>query len=334
MFPITLADKVQCLEKLVGIRTNCAINEEYPFYIEDIPGFDVTKLAKMAKATNPSGKDFGKQLINQAARTMMGNLETLLTDGYSVPNTLQDMCSANTLTPVYTGNAGIIIRPIIRTEFGIARIHKLQILTNYTGTGTLYFDDGEKIEQYDVELQENTLMPIDLNYSTKSKYVKVKFTDPTIGVAQVQQTTNSGCGCGSAAKASSPIKISGLLGEVETSTQYGFLPCVSVDCSYDIVVCDLINRLPNIFGLAMLYKVGELATETQLVSDRNNDAVSFNEDYDQQKPTNYAQRYWASLKGSKNIEGINKKINAYLAEKRGDSCIVCETKVRTAYVTG
>lgn len=334
MFPTTFADKIECMQSLVGIRTQCAVTDQYPFWLEDIEGVDVKKLSSMAKASNPNGKDFGKQLINNAARQMMGDIETLLNDGYKMQNIVGDMCSTCTLLPTYTMNTGIIAKSTVATRFSIMRLTRLTILANVSGDKQIVIDDGETPMFYTVTLVAGTLMPIVMNYTTTKKSFKIKFVDATVPLGIISCAKDSSCGCGGSKNAANPITITGLTAGIETTNQYGFLPCIAVDCSYDSLVCNLINQTPNIFGLALLYKVGALYYDNKKVADRNNDAVAYNDDEGQVQQKNYSQLYWAKIKGTTGVVGINKIISDYLRTYRADRCVICESKLRTAYVTG
>lgn len=337
MYPISTVDKVSCMQALVGVRTICDPAINYPFWIEDIEGVDVSKLAKMAKGSNPNGKDFGNQLINNAARQMMGDLELFLNDGYRLNNIVGDMCSACTLLPNYVVNTGIVVKSSVATNFNILRITKLQILSNNTGNFELAIDDGETPEFFNIDLVAGTIMPVVLNYATTKKSAKVYFTDPTVALGQVMCATTSSCGCGGSQTSNNPITVTGLVAGVENSTQYGFLPCAAVGCSYDSLVCTLVKQAPNIFGLALLYKTGALYYDNKRVGDRNNDAIAFNDEEgtekDDQKKS-YDRLYWAKMKGTTSVLGINKIVKDYLRNKRSDKCVICDSKLLTAYATG
>jgi len=334
MFPTTFSDKVECLESLVGVRTGCTVDEQHPFWIEDLEGVDVSKLAAIAKPSNPNGKDFARQLINNASRQMLGDIELLLNDGYKMENIVGDMCSTCSLLPVYTVNAGIIVKPVVATKFRKWRIPKLTILADVTGTRTIVIDDGVTPRNYNVNLTAGTLMPILLDYSTTEKSAKISFSDPTVPVGQVSCATPTSCGCGGSPTSNNPVHITGMLNNIEVSTQYGFLPCVTVQCSYESLVCNLLAQAPNIFGLTLLYKVGELYYDNLKVSDRNNDSVSYNEENKEEQKKNYARLYWAKMKGTSGMSGVNKIIGDYLKKNRADKCIYCESKIVQAYVTG
>jgi hypothetical protein len=336
MYPKTFVDKVECLESLVGIRSQCEVEDAFPFWVEDVEGLDVKKLAALARASSFSGKDQGQWLINSAAREMMGDIEMLLNDGYKMNNIIGDMCSTCNLIPSYTANSGIVVKAAVGTNFPILRITKLTILTNNTGTYTLVIDDGIDPQTFDVNLQAGVLMPIKLNYSSTQKMARVYFEDVAVQLGQVVCSTPSSCGCGGATTSNNPVHIAGILGGVEVNTQYGFLPCAAVDCSYDSLVCNLIQQVPNVFGQAMLYKIGEKYYANRGVSDRNNDAVSYGENQQEEDTPfkKYNILYWARLQGKVDRNSIKRLINDYLKKYRADKCVVCDSKLKTAYVTG
>lgn len=334
MFPTTFIDKTECLQSLVGIRTTCTVDEQHPFWIEDIEGVDVKKLSGLAKSSNPTGKDFANQLINNAARQMLGDVELLLNNGYKLNNIVGDMCSTCTLLPTYVVNTGIVVKSAIATNFQILRLSKLTILANVTGEKQLTIDDGVTPRYYSVELTAGMLVPVLLNYSTTAKSFKIFFTDPTVPLGQIVCTTPTSCGCGGSSTSNAPVNIRGLSAGIETSKQYGFLPCVAVDCSYDLLVCNLLNQAPNIFGLTLLYKVGELYYDNKKVLSRNNDELAFNDDEQGEQKKNYARLYWAKMKGTGDMGGIKNIVNDYLKTYRADKCVICESKIKTAYVTG
>jgi len=334
MFPTTFIDKTQCLQSLVGIRSQCEVEDQYPFWIEDVQGLDVKKLSSMTKASNPSGKDFGNQLINTAARMMLSDIEFLMNNGYKMNGSIGDVCSSCVLSPVYTANAGIIVKPSIASRYKTLKISKLVILADVTGTYELYFDDGDTVQNFDVAIQAGVLMPLKMTYTTSQKSVKIGFTDISVGLGQISCQTGASCGCGGSATANNPVSLSGHIAGVEGSTQYGFIPCVSIGCSYDAVVCDMIHQAENTFGLAMVYKIGELYYENKNQADRNNDTVSFNDEPQIETKSTYGKRYKESLTGTGDMMGLRSIVNTYLKNNRSDKCIICESKIQTAYATG
>lgn len=337
MYPkISDIDKVSCLESLIGVRTDCSISENYPFWIEDTPGVDIKELANVAKGTDGTGKDFAKKLINSAAREMMGDIELLLNNGFKLNPIVNDICSSCTLSPSYLANTGITVKILSKSPYSVLRIKKLLVLINATGEKTIVINDGVEAKNYTINASAGVLLPVNLNYSTTEKSVKIYFSDNTIGLGSVTCATASSCGCGSKSSnaGSNDIVITGLLNGSENSNQYGFIPCVSLDCSYDAVVCGMIKSTPNIFGLALSFKVADKYFAHNLASNRNNEAVSYNEEDKTQREKNYGMLYWAKMKGTASTNGIKHIMNDFLRMKRNDKCVICDSKISTAYATG
>lgn len=334
MLPISEFDKIECLESLVGIRSQCAVDASYPFWIEDIEGVEVKKLAMIAKASNGSGKDFGNQLINSAAREMMGHLELLMNNGYKLKEVAADMCSSCSLLPSYTANGGIIVKSVLPSNFKELKLTKLVSMTNVTGDHQITIDDGVLPKYYTGSFTSGVLQTFNINYTTREKSVRVYFTDPLVPGGLVSCPTSSSCGCGKSNNSDNVIVVTGLAGGLESSTQIGFIPCASITCSTDLLVCNLIKQLPNIFGLTLFYKVGEKYLLHKAASERNNEAVSYNEEEPSELVRNYSRLYTSLLYGTVSQSGVKKVINDFLSQKRSDSCVMCESKIKTAYVTG
>lgn len=333
MLPKSDFDKTECLESLLGIRTGCTVEKEYPFFVEDIEGVDVNKLAKIAKGSNPTGVDLAKQLVNSSAREILADIELLLNNGYSFKDVAGDLCSSCTLLPTYTANTGVMVRSMINSQYQGLHITKVTLLTNVTGSRTFVIDDGDTQEPFDVNLQANTLIPVKLNYRTDKTSVKLRFVDPTVGLGKISCKTTSDCGCGSSAKSGLPIAYTGLLAGNEVTSQYGFLVCASVSCSYDSLVCKMIKLTPGVFGSAMMLKFGEKYYLHKAASDRNNQAVSYNEEEPSELVRNYGNLYASRLYGKSDRRGIKNVINDYLKNFK-DGCIQCHSKISTAYAVG
>lgn len=332
----SICNQVECLEGLVGIRSQCTQPEEEcaPFFVEDIEGIDVQALAKIAKGSNLTGVDFGNQIINSAAREMIADIEVLVQNGYSMQNIAGELCSSCNLLPVYTAGAGITIRTNVPSPYQELHITKLNILANATGAHVVIIDDGQTQRPYNVNLVAGVIMPVLLNYRTAERIVRVYLQDNTVGMAQVNCTTQSGCGCGVSSKSGLPVIISGWNGLVETTAQYGFLPCASVTCSYDALVCNMIKQAPNIFGLTLLYKIGEKLYSHRMASERNNAQVSFNDEEQADEGKNYGKLYWWKMQGTTKGKGVKHIVSDFLSKQKKDKCVVCDSLIKTGYVTG
>lgn len=334
MLPVSAFDKTECLESLVGIRTGCTVDKAYPFFIEDIEGVDIKTLSNVARGSDPSGKEFAKRLINSAAREMLANIEVMLNNGYKLKDLVGDMCSSCTLLPVYTANAGIKVTTAIASRFKTLRITKLTMLINQTGDFQIVIDDGVTPVTYTPSFVSGALTMINIDYQTSQKSVNIYFTDITVGLGQVSCPVQSSCGCGKSALSDNPVVVSGIINQVETSIQYGFIPCAAIGCSYDQLVCSLVKQTPNILGLALMYKVGEKYYLNKLQGERNNETVSINEKDQPDMMRNFPKLYKDTLFGTPQSMGIKKVINDYLSDHKSDRCIICDSKIKTGYAVG
>lgn len=332
MYPTSTFDTVSCLQSLVGQRTGCGPDQSFPFYLEDIDGVDVSTLASLAKSSNLSGVDFGNQLINSAAREMMADIEMLLNNGNRLREIVGDICSSCSILPVYVVNSGITIKSVVPSQFQKLQITKLSMLINKTGSYSFVIDDGADPKTFTANFTAGVIQPVALDYQTDKKSVTVYFSDNTVGLGTITCPNSSSCGCGGSKKEVSPVNISGLLNGVEVVTQYGFIPCAGILCSNDALVCKMIKELPNVFGITLLFKVGEKYTLAKANSNRNNTVASYG---DQPQVTrNFGALYAARLNGTPQTRGVRNMINEYLQTKRTDKCVVCDAKISTAYVTG
>lgn len=328
-------DKINCLTNLVRVRSACSPGTKPPaFWAEDLEGWDLKRFARMAKSSSMSGEHYAGFLIGSAAREMMGDIELLFNNGFRLQNVLGEACSKCSLLKTYTANTGIVIKQASASSYSVMRLTQLQILTNVTGTETFVVTDGENEETFEVDLEAGVVTTALMNYSTSKRTIKIYFQDPLIGLGLVSCPTSSSCGCGGSTTSHIPFSVTGLSAGNEVSNQYGFIPCVSISCSYDALICSMVNDAPNIFGLALLYKLGEKVTISKSQAERNNETVSFNAEQEEELVRNYGQLYWAKMKGAKTGIGIANIISQFLQNKRADKCVSCEAKTYTAYATG
>jgi hypothetical protein len=335
MLPNKSCDSVTCLQSLVGVKEDCANSDCYNYYISDIEGVDLKALASIAGPQNVSGVQMAKDIINISAREMLGDIDMLIANGFSLKETFGDLCSTCTFLTIYQAGGGVKVQNVITSLYSVLRIQSIEALTNFTGAAVLILNDGVEAKTYDVELVAGVISPITLNYSTQQKFVKIYFQDTSIGMAQISCPTIGGCGCGGTRNrdATSTIKYTGLVNQADTSTQYGFKVCASVGCSSDLLVCALIQQVPNVFGLTLLYKVGQKYFADARLSTRNNRVAGQDSEQKETMSDYYAALYNRRLNGSKDTKGVRLIINNYLRQ-RNDKCVVCDGLSKVGWATG
>ncbi len=335
-------DPETCLTSLVGIQADCGGPTAY-MYIENIEGCDIKKLAAIANVQNPSGKSFGRSMIDNAAREMLGDIELITSNGFVIKQTFGDLCGACDYGTTYTNGGGVKIKNMILSPYSVLKVFSVEIAANFTGDAVLVLDDGKEPKYFDITLEAGVADIHKVEYSTVQKEVKVYIQGNATPVAKIDCPTVRTCGCGGSSNrdAADTIRYSGLLNGIDVSTQYGFRICASVTCDAGIMTCDLVQAAPRTYSLALLYKVGAKYYSESSLSERNNRTAGMDEEKKEGMVLYYNNLYKQLMYGKTfatgvNVAGtntINNNIQAYLRQKK-DRCVTCEAIRKESYVTG
>lgn len=325
---------MECLTKLLGIKELCTENTVQPlFYLDDAEGIDRVGLSQLTKASTPSGLQFGKELIDSAARFLIADIESLVPKGYSIKNSLNSFCNTCTYTSMSTATqkTGIVIRNISSSKNAYLSIDSLKVMIGSTGTYTVVLDDGISPKQisYDFTAGVEVVMS-NINFKTSSKSVKIYFLEPAVLVTALSCPTQKSCGCSGKTAQSKDLTVKGLYNDAEFATQYGFVPCASVVCSLDNVICSIVNQQPRLFGLALFYRATARYFSEFGVTTRNNRNASFDEDVKLSLADRYIALYYERLRGNSNVKGIADNMASVL-NNLGDPCVECTTKVSVSW---
>src|SRR6187402_538679 len=131
---------IECLNSLVGLKELCTADEVQPyFWLDDAQGLDRQALAQMASSANGSGKTFGENIIESAARFLMTDIETLIPKGYTVKTSLNSFCNTCTYTGMTSSasNTGIIVKNLSTSKNGSLSIDSLKVMIASTGSYTI-----------------------------------------------------------------------------------------------------------------------------------------------------------------------------------------------------
>jgi hypothetical protein len=96
----------------------------------------------------------------------------------------------------------------------------------------------------------------------------------------------------------------------------------------------MVKLTPNIFGLALFYKVAEKFFLNKAQSKRNNDTVSFNEGEPSEFVRNYGMLYASKLYGKADRKAVKHVVSDYLKKNHKDCCVICNSRSMTAAITG
>lgn len=331
-----MAHPETCFETLLGLKGTCE-PQEAMFWLDDIPGIDITKLAQVAESSAPTGELLATKLIQSAARLMAADVEAIYDSQYKVQNQLVGGCSSCTFLNSYSaGNQkGGLIKDNTSSSFSTLLIDKLIAKINDTGTFHIVIDDGsgtlrviENAFEAGVEYEFQGL-----NYRTKKKLVKLYMQEPEAQLATLScPRTGSGCGCSGTTAAVSDLVYTGLVDGVESQNAYGFQPCAMITCDAADLLCFIAHSAPRMIGMALLYKTAELYFQTKLTASRNNKIVNTNVDDAKEDATRYAKLYREKLDGD-GTRGV-KDIVFTTLQQVSDSCVVCNSLTGTAWATG
>lgn len=326
---------MECLTKLVGVKELCTENAVQPlFYLDDAEGVDRVALSQLSKQTTGSGLQFGKELIDSATRFLIADIESLVPKGYAIKTSLNSFCNTCTYTSMSssTQKTGIVVRNISTSKNAYLSIDSLKVMIASTGTYTIVLDDGLTPKQISYDFTAGTEVVIsNINFKTSSKSVKIYFLESGVLVTALSCPTQKSCGCsGKKADSSTDLTVKGLYNDAEFTTQYGFVPCASVVCSTDNVICSIVNQQPRLFALALFYRATARYFSEFGVTQRNNTNASFDEEEKLSLADRYLALYYERLRGSQNVKGISDNMASAL-NNLNDACVECNRKTSTAW---
>jgi len=328
---------IECLNTLVGLKEICGVDTATPlFWLDDAQGLDRQALDQLAKPSNGSGKIFGTEIIESASRFLMADIETIIPKGYSIKSSLNAFCNTCTYTGITSGSAftGISVTNLSTSTNAYLSIDSLKVMIGSTGTYTIVLDDGISPKQISHAFTAGTEVVItNISFKTSAKTIKIYFLEPGVLVNALNCPTQKSCGCSGQTKLSKDISIKGLLNGAEFTTQYGFVPCASVVCSLDNVICSIVNQQPRLFALALFYRSVARYFSEFPVTQRNNRNASFDKEEKNSLADEYMALYYERLNGSGNIKGIADNMAAAL-NSLSDPCVDCQRGTTIAWGVG
>lgn len=328
---------MDCLQNLVGLKQLCDDNStDAIFWIDDAEVLDVETLAALAKPSNGTGKAFADYVIESSSRMMVADIETLIPKGYTIKSSLNSFCNTCTYTGVTssTNKTGIIVKNVSITKYGYLSIDSLKVMIASTGTYTIVLDDGIEPKTIEHDFTAGTEVIItNINFKTSASSVKIYFNESGVLVNALNCPTTKSCGCSGQTDKSKDIQVKGLLGNAEFTTQYAFIPCASIVCSLDNIICNIINQQPRLFALALFYRSVARIFGEDSVTTRNNQIASFSKEEKKELADRYLALYYERLRGSGDVKGISDNMAAVL-NNLNDPCVDCRRLTTTAWASG
>lgn len=328
---------MECLENLVGLKELCTTDTITPyFWLDDAEGLSRESIAALAKPSNGSGKAFANDIIEGASRFLIADIETLIPKGYSIKSSLNSFCNTCTYTSLNSTSdkTGVVVKNLSTSKNTYLSIDSLKVMIAATGDYTIVLDDGLVPKAIAATFTSGVEKIItNINFKTSATSVKIYFLESGVPVTALNCPTTRSCGCSGSTQQSKDLSVKGLLSDAEFTTQYGFIPCASVVCSLDNVLCSIVNQQPRLFALALYYRsVARLFSEVA-VTERNNVFASFSKEQKDALATQYFELYYERLRGSGNVKGIADNMAAALNNLK-DECVDCARGTTIAWAVG
>jgi hypothetical protein len=323
-----------CFTGLIGVHGTCE-PQDAPYWLDDIPGIDLAKLAQVAEQIAPTGEKLGAKLIESASRLMAADVEAIYDGKYKVANTLVNGCTTCKYTGGYLAGAnnGLTIKNNSDSTLSNILLDKFTVKINNTGTFNVVIDDGmaPRVIPFDFEAGVEYEFT-NLNFRTRSKVIRLKFQEPEVLLAILScPRSGSGCGCSGSKTVVSDLQYTGLVNDLESQSAYGFIPCAGIMCDAADLLCYVANSAPRMIGMALLYKSAELYFTYRLQSARNNKIVGTNTDDAKEDVKKYAKLYTDKLNGV-GTRGVKDLVYTTL-QNTSDVCVVCNSMLATAWAT-
>jgi hypothetical protein len=328
---------MDCLESLVSLRQLCTTDStDALFFLDDAEGVNIDTVAQLASVMNGSGKKFAENIIESQARMMVADIESLVPKGYTIRASLNSFCNVCTLTGVTSSTikTGVIVKNISPSKNTKLSIDSLKITIQDTGTFAIVFDDGVTPVSISHAFTAGTEVVLtNIRYKTDQKNVKL-YVDGGAPVNALTCPVLKSCGCsGSTAQFNKDIQVKGLYNGSESSTQYGFIPCATIICSLDNIMCQLINQQPRLYGVALFYRATSRLYSEAAVTERNNLFASYSKEKKAELASFYMSLYYERLNGSNQVKGISDNLAAAL-NNLNDECVDCKRGTGVAWAVG
>ena len=323
-----------CFSDLIGVRGVCEPKAGAKYWLDDLPGFSLQKLAKLAEDNQLTGENFARNIISAASRIMSADVEAIYDASYKVESMLVQGCSACTFKGNYlNGNQlGVTVKNNTSSAFSVLVIDKLTMKLNSTGLFTVVIDDGVAPRSIPIEFEAGVVIDGEnLNYRTKQKKVRIYIAESDALLAQVSCPNNSsGCGCSGKTKhVVTDLIYTGTAGGNEQQQAYGFQPCAFVTCDPSDLLCFVAKSAPNMVGLALLYKAGEIYFNHNMLATRNNRIAGLDNEEKERENNKYTKLYTDKLVG-KGTRGVKDIVFSTL-QNSTDVCVVCNSLNSTAW---
>lgn len=329
-----------CFSSLVGIRGTCEPKSAAPtFWVDDIPGIDLSRLAQVANADAPTGAKLGAKLLQSAARFLAADVETIYDGKFRVEANLVNGCSNCRFmaSPVAGPELGTRVENLAGSHYSSLLIDKFTAQVMATGTFHVVLDDGSADNVRSIEydfISGETIDFVNVGYRTRSKKVRIYLDEPNVLLPQLScPSTGKNCGCSGRPAVIETLVYGGTNNGANSQQAYGFLPCATIVCDGADLLCAMAKIAPRTMGMALLAKFAELYYTEVPLSTRINRVVSNSTEDKVTEADKYRKIYANRLGGNRSTRGVKDVVFDSLKNLR-DACVVCDTMIGTQWAIG
>lgn len=327
-----------CFADVLSIKDICeCVNCTENFYLHDfVPVIKSIWFDDLASEDYQTGYNLARVLLNNAANTVYADITRAIPQSVNINNSIWSHCNDCTFTEIYQQRGGITITNNIASSITKMSLGVVQIKTNYTGTTDILVIDkntSDILHTVPITLTAGAITQINLsNLELNTNAVTLRLSNGSIGVSTLLCKQSGGCGsCGKKSNKPAWVNYLGELNGVASSTQYGFIPCVTVVCNQEDLVCAVVKNRKSIVARAMAYQVGiELFSLLLMNNNNRGEALNVNKEVAESNINTLMGKYEELIFGSKasnGHNGTNGLVQLLEMQKmllgREDNCVIC-----------
>lgn len=317
---------MSCYENFINLKAACDTTAPTSgLYIEDLPGLNVVNLAAVAGPHAQSAIDMVKDANRKAFNRLSSDLQShLLTAwGNKAIEAVANLKYADDFNDADPGTVGMRIK-WTRTAMSRLRINRLYFKSESAVTNlVITITDGITSTTKTISGGAGDEIDIDMDYASTKGSIAVTFDNSLAMPYKGNLTGHSNLACSSCTQGAKRIAFYGIDATGNnTSTTYGLLADVSLECDFDRAVCMAMHTL----RIEMMYLIGHILLEEFIATQRINWIAISSKEWAQEKSAEWENRYVYKLKEN------SRTITNYL-QQIDPTCLICKT-ITYAYQAG
>lgn len=333
------AEIPSCFDNYIGIIGGCPDEYGNPtpaptsgYYISSLEGIDLQLAANIVKSEDRSGVRFLQRKIAFGIQKTLTDLQTMLLPYMRISTALDGIKEGDwglTYLPITDISPdplyrGIRIRRIHKSPMTEVYISRVSILIDFTGTVSIWINDGTDWVEYQADVVAQEITTIDIDYRAKHDDIYLLMDNNGISVNEGRMDgfdcrwECSTCGGGYKRGIPYNMYVTGWDGSHTTSRGYGLQVEASVECNMNSLYCMLSKHL----GRIALYRIGLEILHEQTASRQLNVFTI----YDQDEIERIKERWEEEYKSQYNTLAISIQ---HLVNNYDRNCVICTSRQYT-----